>query len=136
MTLKTELKSENQKIADTIAVLSHLINHNELRSNPVFCDLLKQFSDSVNDHLKHEGRSVYSELLPHKENGDYEVATKFINNTNMLTKILGDYAKHWCKAPRNFNNDEAFIDETKEIFHLVTERITLEQDKLFPLLKN
>lgn len=135
MSLVTELKNENKKISDTIEVLAHLINHNELRSNPIFCGLLKDFSDSVNNHLKHEGRSVYSELLPNKENGDYEMATRFINNTNMLTKILGDYAKTWCKAPRNFNTDEAFVTETKEIFHLVTERIMLEQDKLFPLLK-
>ena len=135
MTLVAELKTENKKISDTIEVLSHLISHNELRSNPIFCDLLKDFSDSVNDHLKHEGRSVYNTLLPSKENGNYDVATKFINNTNMLNKILGDYTKHWCKAPRNFNNDEAFVNETKEIFHLVTERITLEQDKLFPLIK-
>jgi hypothetical protein len=135
MTLKNELQKENQEITDTIEVLTHLISHNELRNNPVFCKLLKKFSVTVNDHLKHEGRSAYKELLPQKDNGGHEVATQFINNTSQLHKIMNDYAKHWCKAPHDFSTNEAFIDETKNIFHLVTERIHLEQDKLFPLIQ-
>jgi len=135
MTLKNELKKENQDISDTIEVLTHLISHNELRGNPVFCALLKQFSDTVNEHLKHEGRTAYKQLLPQKDSGAQEVATQFINNTSQLNKIMKDYAKHWCKAPHDFNTNEAFIDETKNIFHLVTERINLEQEKLFPYIQ-
>lgn len=135
MTLKNELEKENKDISDTIEVLTHLISHNELRGNPVFCALLKQFSDTVNDHLKHEGRTAYKQLLPHKDSGAQEVATQFINNTSQLNKIMKDYAKHWCKAPHDFNTNEAFIDETKNIFHLVTERIHLEQEKLFPYIQ-
>ena len=135
MTLKDELLEENQEISDTIEVLTHLISHNELRSNPIFCKLLKQFADTVNDHLSHEGRTAYKELLPQKDNGAQKVATQFINNTSQLNKIMNDYAKHWCKAPHDFNTNEAFIDETKAIFHLVTERIGLEQEKLFPYIQ-
>lgn len=134
MTLVNELRTENQEIADTIEVLRHLISHNELRSNPVFCKLLQQFSDTVNDHLNHEGRAVFSDMLTHNDSEIKEAADRFLSNTNQLHKILRSYAKHWCKAPRDFTNDEAFISETKEIFHLVTERINLEQNKLFPLL--
>lgn len=135
MSLKNELQTENQEISHTIEVLTYLISHNELRDNPVFCNLLKQFSDTVNDHLNHESRTAYRELLPQNDNGAHEVATQFVNNTNQLKKIMKDYAKHWCKAPHDFNSNEAFIDETKSIFHLVTERIHLEQEKLFPFIQ-
>jgi hypothetical protein len=135
MSLKNELKKENQEIADTIDVLAYLINHNELRSNPVFCKMLQQFSGAVHDHLKHEGRAAYKELLPQNDNGAHEVATRFMNNTSQLNKIMNEYAKHWCKAPHDFNTNEAFIDETKTIFRLVTDRMTLEQEKLFPYLQ-
>jgi hypothetical protein len=135
MSLKNELKAENQEISDTIEVLTYLISHNELRSNPVFCKLLKNFSDTVNEHLAHESRTAYRELLPQNDNGAHEVATQFLNNTNQLNKIMKDYAKHWCKAPHDFNSNEAFIDETKSIFHLVTERVNLEQEKLFPYIQ-
>ena len=135
MTLKDELKKENQDILDNIEVLTYLITHDELRNNPVFCNLLKQFSVTVDEHLKHQGRSAYKELLPHNDNGAHEVATKFINNTSQLNKIMNDYAKHWCKAPHDFKTNEAFIDETKNIFHLVSERINLEEKKLFPYIK-
>lgn len=135
MTLKDELQKENQEISDTIEVLTHLIAHNELRNNQVFCKLLKDFSTTVNDHLKHESRTAYKSLLPLKDNGGHEIAEQFMNNTNQLNKIMNDYTRHWCKAPHDFSTNEAFIDETKHIFHLVTERINLEQDKLLPLIQ-
>ena len=132
MTLKDELLKENQEIVDTIEVLTHLISHNELRKNPVFCELLKKFSKTVNDHLTHEGREAYREMLPQNDSGAHEVAVQFINNSSQLDKIMKSYAKHWCNAPHDFSTNEAFIDDTKNIFHLVTNRIKLEQDKLFP----
>ena len=135
MTLKNELQKENQNILDNIEVLDHLISHDKLRDNPVFCNLLKQFTTTINDHLKHEGRTAYKELLPQKESGAHEVANQFINNTSQLNKIMNDYARHWCKAPHDFKTNEAFINETKHIFHLVSERINLEQKKLFPYIK-
>ena len=135
MTLKNELETENREISDTIEVLTYLISHNELRSNSVFCKMLKQFSDTVSDHLTHESRAAYKDLLPQNDNGAHEVAIQFMNNTNQLNKIMKDYTKHWCKAPHDFNTNEAFIDETKSIFHLVTERINLEQNKLLPYIQ-
>ncbi|MDH5473713.1 MAG: hypothetical protein OEY87_03400 [Gammaproteobacteria bacterium] len=135
MTLKNKLEKENQHILDNIEVLEHLIAYDKLRDNPVFCGLLKQLTETINDHLRHEGRSAYKELLPHKDNGAHEIANQFMNNTNQLHKIMNDYAKHWCKAPHDFKTNEAFIDETKNIFHLVTERINLEQKKLFPYIE-
>lgn len=135
MTLKNELQIENKEISDNIEVLYCLISHNELRGNPVFCNLLKGFSDSVNNHLKHEGRTAYKDLLSQSDKNANEVANQFLNNTSQLNKIMNDYAKHWCKAPHDFNTNEAFIEETKNIFRLVTERITLEEKKLFPYIQ-
>ncbi|RDH84617.1 MAG: hypothetical protein DIZ80_03880 [endosymbiont of Galathealinum brachiosum] len=134
MTLKEELLQENQGISNTIEILAHLLNHNELRKNPVFCNLLKDFSSSVNEHLNHEGRTAIKELLPQNDNGAHEVAVQFINNTNQLTGIMKSYAKHWCNVPHDFSSNEAFVEETKNIFHLVTKRINLEEDKLFPYI--
>lgn len=134
MTLVKELRNENQEITDTIEVLTHLISHNELRDNPVFCGLLKQFSDTVNNHLNHEGRSVFSDMLTHKDNEIKEAANRFLSNTAQLQKIMTGFAKRWCKAPHDSSDDETFVSETKEVFRLVSERINLEQNKLFPLL--
>ena len=135
MSLKNELEIENKDISDTIEVLSYLISHHQLRNNPVFCNLLKQFSETVNSHLNHESRAAYTKLLPQNDNGAHEVATQFLNNTNQLHKIMNDYTRHWCKAPHDFNTNESFVDETKNIFHLVTERINLEQNKLFQYIQ-
>lgn len=129
-----ELKKENQEINDVISVLSDLIPNPDLRENPVFCELLKRFSDKVNMHLAHEGRAVYSELLTHGDSEGKEVAAKFMNNTSQLKKFLTDYSRHWCHKPANSGDHEDFVGQTKEIFHLVNERINLETNRLFPIL--
>ena len=131
MTLKNELQEENREISDNIEILTYLINHHQLRSNPVFCRLLKNFSELVHNHLKHEGRTAYKNLLAKDDKKANEVANQFLNNTSQLNKIMNDYARHWCNAPHDFSTNEAFIDETKNIFHLITERINLEEKKLF-----
>ena len=134
MTLKNELQEENREISDNIEILTYLINHHQLRSNPVFCRLLKNFSELVNNHLKHEGRTAYKNLLAKDDKKANEVANQFLNNTSQLNKIMNDYARHWCNAPHDFSTNEAFIDETKNIFHLITERINLEEKKLFQFI--
>jgi len=134
MTLKNELQNENKDIIDNIEVLTYLINHHQLRSNPVFCKLLKDFSETVHNHLNHEGRTAYKVLLAKDDKSTNEVANQFMNNTSQLNKILKNYAKHWCHAPHDDSTNEAFVDDTKNIFHLVTERINLEEKKLFQLI--
>ena len=135
MTLKNELQKENKDMSDNIEVLTYLISHHELRGNPVFCNLLKNFSETVHNHLKHEGRTAYKNLLAQNDKKANEVASQFLNNTSQLNKIMNDYARHWCKAPHDFNTNEAFIEETKNIFHLVTDRITMEENKLFQFIQ-
>jgi hemerythrin-like domain-containing protein len=135
-----EFSKENQEIVDLSAILNILVNSGDLRDNPVFCDLLSRFRDRIWAHLVHEDKAVYAELLNHPDRSVNEVADQFINNTHSLKKILSTYLKRWCHVPGSIAGDrefnDTFLEETREIFRLVDERISLENSKLFPIILN
>jgi hemerythrin-like domain-containing protein len=130
-----EFSRENQELTDLCAVLNILIADTDMRGNPVFCELLSRFSEKIRAHLDHEDRAMYAELLSHKDKSINEVASKFINNTHQLRTILSSYLKRWCHASRegDTTGHDEFMQETREIFKLVKDRINLEKSKLFPI---
>jgi hypothetical protein len=132
-----DLILENQDIVDLKLVLNELISNEELMTNPVFCQLLTQFHHKVAAHLLHEDGSVYAELLKSKEKKINEIATQFLNNTVELKKFIATFSKHWCSSRSKTSKKEhkAFLVECKEVFQLVDERISLENKKLFPALR-
>ena len=134
MVAREELERENQEIIDMASILSVLIEKTEFRNNMVFCDLLRRFMEKINQHLNHEARSVYSDLLTHKDAAINNAASLFISNAHELEKILHGYTKRWCVAIPPTGQHDKFVAETNEIFRLLNERITMESDMLFPHL--
>ena len=128
-----ELKKENQSILDLKSILSELIGNKDLRKNPVFCELLEQFRNSVQSHLDHEDRTVYSELLNHDDKKVNEVASHFLGNTQELKRLFSGFVKKWCGSTTS-SDHEAFMNETTEIFRLIEKRIDIENSELFPII--
>jgi len=129
----TELQTENREIEDLRVVLSVLIANSDLRNNAVFCELLDRFRRKLEGHLTHEARALYPEMLTHKDQDLNKVASKFVDNTHELERILTGYTKRWCKNYHSGDRD-LFINETEEIFRLVDERLQMETKRLFPAL--
>lgn len=128
-----ELRKENDEIKDLSDVLSNLVSDQSLRTNTVFCELLQRFRDKLDNHLKHEARSIYPELLNHDDKNIKQVAKDFVSNTHELERILSKYVKRWCHSI-NTDNHEEFETETMGIFRLINERIQMEENHLFPIL--
>ena len=127
-----EFQQENRGIMDLQDVLSSLIENQDLHENPVVCELLNRYADRLKAHLAHEDRSVYAELLGKPDKDLNKVARRFIDNTHELNRILGQYTKQWCGSGVDMSNHAAFLSQSKELFHLVDERIHLEEKRLFP----
>lgn len=134
MSLVEELKNENYEIKELSVLLSNLISNQSLRTNSVFCELLQRFQNNLDNHLKHEARSIYPELLNHNNKDINKVANDFLSNTHELERIKSKYVKRWCHNA-NSDNQDAFENETKEIFKLVDERIQMEESVLFSALQ-
>lgn len=130
-----ELQKENENIINLYTVLSILVgNASDLRTNPVFCELLDRFSSDINAHLLHEDRAVYGDLLKHADKKVNELASQFMSNTRELKRLLGSFTKRWCGANLGSDSQDRFVEETLEIFRLVEKRIDLENNKLFPVI--
>ena len=134
MAIVEEFQTENRNIIDLRQVLGVLVEKPDLHDNPVVCELLARFSEKLKMHLQHEDRSVYSGLLKHPDHAVNAVARRFIDNTHELNRILSKYTKRWCRPGADLSDHAAFTGESKEVFHLVDERLELESKRLFPLL--
>ena len=128
-----ELRRENNEISDLSKVLSCLVSDSSLHENDVFCELLERFQNKLDQHLKHEARSLYPELLNHNDKNTKQTAHDFVSNTHELERILSKHARRWCHQIKE-NGHEDFKNETKEVFRLVNERIQMEEKYLFPVL--
>ena len=128
-----ELRKENNEITELIDILFGLVSNPSLRGNTVFCELLERLKNRLDEHLKHEARSIYPELLNHDDTNVKQIAKSFLGNTHELERILSKYAKRWCKH-MNTDSHEEFESESRQIFRLVNERIQMEENHLFPVL--
>lgn len=128
-----ELRSENDGIKDLSDVLINLVPDQKLRTNKVFCELMTRFQEKLDNHLKHEARAIYPELLNHNDKKINQVAKDFLSNTHELERILTKYVKRWCNNINSDNHDE-FENETMEMFKLVDARIEMEESHLFNVL--
>ena len=130
MNLVEELRFENNEIKELADVLADLISNSSMRTNSIFCELLRRFQEKLDSHLKHEARSLYADLLNHSDKNKNNIASAFLSNTRELERIKSKYVKRWCHDS-NKDNQEEFEKETKEMFKLVNERIQMEESHLF-----
>jgi len=127
-----EFKNENREIRDLCDILSVSIDQYSLRKNNVVCELLERFADRVNQHLMHEDRSVYRDLLQQHTHEADVLADHFLGNTQELKRIFKEYTHGWCSTPHAEEQQIKYVEESRHMFRLVCERITFEEEKIFP----
>jgi hemerythrin-like domain-containing protein len=121
-----------QMIDDLQSILTpeHLkIRPNAKTAHELLCDL----GDKVKRHLAEEDRGIYPSLLIHDDPKVKSIAWGFISGEKPLRKVFDGYYKKWLKNC-DFNFSGAFMDETREVFEMVSQRIDREEQVLFPKL--
>ena len=127
-----EFRAENSEIKDLCNILNVSVETYELRNNSIVCELLDRFVQRVTDHLTHEDRSIYRDLLK-QHSGDADlVADHFLGNTQELKRIFNEYKRDWCRKPHNEQAHSEYVNESKSMFKMVCERIEFEESKIFP----
>ena len=129
-----EFRTENQEISNLCAVLHTLLGNDKVITNPIVCELFERFHKQVGEHLEHEDRSAYGELLRHHGDTATRLAAEFMENTHELKKILHKHNKKWCNGA-NEKDISHFKQETMDLFKLVDQRLSIEEHKLFPILQ-
>ncbi len=96
-------------------------------------ELLCDLGDKVKKHLAEEDRSIYPSLLIHEDPKVKSIAWGFISGEKPLRKVFDDYHKKWLKNC-DFTFSGEFLDETREVFAMLGQRIDREEHVLFPKL--
>lgn len=130
-----ELKRQNQEICDLVDVLSVLMQHQNLRSNPFVCELVSSFNEKVWMHLVFEENTIYSELSKHHNPDISNIAKNFHETARQVKKHFSHYVKLWCQASSAKGSHEEFIKESKKVFDLIRERVRYETEEMFPLVE-
>lgn len=130
-----EFRAENSELKDLCKILNISVDQYSLRNNSVMCELLERFVERVGNHLMHEDRSIYRDLLAQHTDNASQLADHFLGNTQELKRIFAEYKKGWCRKPHSEKDHAQYVDESKDMFKLVCDRIDFEENKIFPLFE-
>ena len=130
-----ELKQQNQDIKSLCDVLSVLIENTALHYNPYVCDLMSRFREKVWMHLVFEDNTIYAELVRHQNRSVSSIAKTFHESARVIKKKFSGYVRRWCNPAVTDKEHEALLEESREIFKLIRERIDYENEQMFPLIE-
>lgn len=131
-----ELYKQNHKIAELAKVLSFVIEDRSMCDTDITCDLFFDFADSVKSHLDLEDKELYQSLLTHRDQQVKNTADRFLSGSNEIKRVFGQYLKRWCRNKSlRIRDHNLFVEETREMFELIQQRIEDEIEKLYPTVR-
>lgn len=130
-----ELKNQNQEISQLCDVLSVLIEQSSLHNNPFVNELMKRFKEKVWVHLVFEDNTIYAALLHTGDDKTSNVAKTFHDSAKEIKHRFSGFVRHWCSMPESNEERESLKKESSEIFRLIRDRISYENEQIFPLVE-
>ena len=105
------------------------IRPNAKTAYQLMCDL----GQKVKSHLSDEDKQLYPNLLVHEDPKVKSIAWGFISGEKPLRRTFDEYYRKWLKNC-DFNFSDEFLEESREIFDMLSYRIDREEQVLFPKL--
>ena len=130
-----DLHLQNHKLSEMCKVLSLLIEDRTACDTSITCDLFMEFATSFREHLDLEDRSIYARLLAHEDRQVNAEASRSLNASMELKRIFNGYMNKWCRQGLAIKDHPSFIAETREMFHLIQDRILVETEQLYPMMR-
>ncbi len=94
-------------------------------------ELMCELARKVKAHLAEEDRDLYPSLLIHEDPRVKSIAWGFISGEKPLRRTFEEYHRKWLKNC-DFNFTAEFLEESHEIFDMLTYRIEREERILLP----
>ena len=130
-----ELKEQNKEISQLCDVLSVLMKQQSLHDNPFVCELMTRFKEKVWVHLVFEDNTIYAALLHTGDEKVSNIAKAFHDSAREIKHRFSGFVRHWCSMPASNSEHEMLSNESSEIFTLIRNRISYENEKIFPLVE-
>ena len=129
------LKQQHEEICELINVLSLLVPDERARKSRIVENLFSELAKMVGEHLMLEDATLYKELLVHQDSSIQRTARNFLSGSHELKRLFSDYMKYACRSGSKQKDCEAFVKETGEVFSLLENRITMEENRFYPLVE-
>ena len=134
-----QLNEQNHQIVELSNVLSYLFQDRAMCDTDTCCDLFFRYMEKVNEHMELVDSNLYGPLLAQHENDIKNTARNFMSGGQEIRHILKRYQKKWCKNKKQQllvgRGYEEFLRETNDMFGMVLDRIQLETERLYPLIR-
>lgn len=130
-----ELKKQNQEISQLCDVLSVLMEQQSLHNNPFVCELMTRFKKEVWVHLVFEDNTIYAALLHTGDEKISNIAKSFHDSAKEIKHRFAGFVRNWCAMPGSDSEHEMLSKESNEIFTLIRNRISYEDEQIFPLVE-
>lgn len=130
-----ELKKQNLEISQLCDVLSLLMEQQSLHDNPFVCELMTRFKEKVWVHLVFEDNTIYAALLHTGDEQVSDIARAFHDSAKEIKHHFASFVRHWRSIPESNADHELLSNESREIFTMIRNRISYENEKIFPLVE-
>ena len=130
-------RNSHAELRQMIDDLRSIMTKDQLKIRPnarTAYQLMCELSAKVKEHLADEDRQLYPNLLVHEDPRIKSIAWGFISGEKPLRRTFDEFHKKWLKDC-DFNFTDAFLEESHEIFDMLSYRIDREEQVLFPKLE-
>ncbi|MDM8545111.1 hypothetical protein [Candidatus Venteria ishoeyi] len=132
-----ELNTQNDKITEISIILSHLITERSLCDNSITQALFFEYVTLVKEHLNTEDLHIFPVLLRCNDEHAQTAADNFMGGSVEIKRIFKSYLRKWCRRDHLMvgRKHEEFINDSRDMFRIVLERIQNETEKLYPMVR-
>ncbi len=135
MGLTDNLRKQHKELLETAAEISSHLNPDELFKDATeIYDLLMEFANKANYHLKMEDEILYPALLRHPERIVRALAKLYLEKMGRIKDEFNNYMANWPDPKTVSANPDGFINETKNIFEILSSRMDKEDNELYSFI--
>lgn len=127
-----ELKEQHNDIMLLIDSIKVLINRDEFMTQFEVL-FINKLNASVKEHLESEDKHLYPALMQKPDRKVRDIAKRFVSHMSGVTKSFNEYVDKFNVGGAIIGQEHIFIIETQFILSLLSNRIQLEEEYLFPL---
>lgn len=132
------LRKQHEKLAGRILEVQDLLTPEELALSKKAIherNLLSEFIGVLDWHFGMEDEFFYPELLKHENAELREMTKRYIDEIGGLKKRFEEYNKKWEEIDSIKDDPNGFVEETRDIFDALSERIQRENNELFVFIE-
>ncbi len=135
MGITGNFRKQHKELLETAAQISSHLNPDELSKDATeIYDLLMEFANKTNYHLKMEDDILYPALLRHPEKIVRALAKLYLDKMGRIKNEFNNYMANWPDPKTVRANPDSFINETKEIFEILSRRMDKEDNELYSFI--